>query len=314
MYINSNASSNKLQPPAKGNKANSPESVSPTRIDHSNQSGKRKTLFFTLSGRAINGLFLLIVLAGNVYARVPATTIISITVTSAYTNASTQTFTATFGSTLTGLTTSNFSLLQTGVTGASITSVTGSGNTYTVTIDTGSGNGTIGVNLANATNLFPGISTTLPFTGGTTTVDKTAPTVTIGTPSVSTTTTGPVTYSVTYSDTNFNSSTLIASNISLNTTGTATGTVGLTGSGTSRTVTISSITGVGSLGISITAASATDLAGNSAPASSASTTFAVVIPGVNRYGQIATGTDAVDKNGRIGGTPTINLNGQIGVH
>jgi len=240
------------------------------------------------------------------------TTITSMTAASAYTNALSQTFTATFADAVTGLTTSNFSLTQTGVSGASITSVTGSGTTYTVTVNNGTGDGTIGLNLDNATNLSPGISTTLPFTGGTTTVDKTAPTVTIGAPSLSTTTTGPVTYSVTYADANFNSSTMIASNITLNTTGNATGTIGLTGSGTSYTVTLSSISGVGSLGISIAAATATDLAGNSAPASSALTTFAVVaapIPGVNRYGQITIGADGVDKYGRIGGTPKVNKNG-----
>ena len=243
--------------------------------------------------------------------RLGVTTITSITPASAYTNGSSQTFTATFADAVTGLTTSNFSLTQTGVTGASITSVTGSGTTYTVTVNTGTGDGTIGVNLANATNLSLGISTTLPFAGGTTTVDKTAPTVTIGTPSLSTTTTGPVTYSVPYADANFSASTLTTSNITLNATGTATGTIGLTGSGTSYTVTLSSITGVGSLGISIAAATATDLAGNSAPASSASTTFTVTtpIPGVNRYGQITTGADAVDKYGRIGGTPKVNKNG-----
>ena len=67
---------------------------------------------------------------------------------------------------------------------------------------------------------------------------------------------GPITYTVTYADANFNSSTLAAANITLNKTGTANGTVGVSGTGLTRTVTISGITGDGSLGISIVAGTA----------------------------------------------------------
>jgi uncharacterized delta-60 repeat protein len=109
-------------------------------------------------------------------------------------------------------------------------------------------------------------------------VDTTAPTVSIGSPSASTATTGPVTYTVTYADANFNASTLANGNITLNKTGDANGTVAVTGSGLTRTVTISSITGSGTLGISIAAGTASDLAGNTAPAAGPSTTFTVVIP------------------------------------
>jgi len=58
-------------------------------------------------------------------------------------------------------------------------------------------------------------------------------------------------------------------------TGTANATVGVSGSGTTRTVTLSSITGDGTLGISIAAGTATDTAGNSAPAAGPSATFTV---------------------------------------
>jgi len=59
-------------------------------------------------------------------------------------------------------------------------------------------------------------------------------------------------------------------------TGTANGTISVSGSGTSvRTVTISSITGNGRLGISIAAGTASDTAGNLAPAMSLSTMFTV---------------------------------------
>jgi hypothetical protein len=80
---------------------------------------------------------------------------------------------------------------------------------------------------------------------------------------------------VTYADTNFNSSTLAVGNITLNLSGTATGSVVVTGSGLTRTVTISSITGDGTIGISLAAATASDLAGNSAAAAGPSGTSSV---------------------------------------
>jgi len=105
-----------------------------------------------------------------------STTINSIAATSTYSNASSIQFTATFAASITGLSASNFSLSATGaVSGASVASVTGSGTTYTITVNTGTGDGTIGLNLSNATGLTSGISTSLPFTGGTTTIDKTPP-------------------------------------------------------------------------------------------------------------------------------------------
>ncbi len=106
-------------------------------------------------------------------------------------------------------------------------------------------------------------------------IDTTAPTISIGAPSVPATKSGPVTYTVTYADTFFNTSTLIVTNITLNSTGNATGSVGVTGSGLTRSVTISSITGNGTLGISIAAGTASDTAGNLAPAAGPSTTFIV---------------------------------------
>ena len=113
------------------------------------------------------------------------------------------------------------------------------------------------------------------FTGQVYTIDNTAPTISIGSPSASYAAGGPVTYTVTYADANFNSSTLAAANITLNATGTASGTISVSGSGLTRTVTISSITGNGTLGISIAAGTASDLAGNLAPAAGPSATFTV---------------------------------------
>src|SRR5206468_1405391 len=73
----------------------------------------------------------------------------------------------------------------------------------------------------------------------------------------------------------FSSSTLSAGNITLNATGDATAAVGVSGTGTTRTVTLSTITGTGTLGISIAAGTATDTAGNTAPAAGPSTAFTV---------------------------------------
>ncbi len=107
-------------------------------------------------------------------------------------------------------------------------------------------------------------------------IDNTPPAITIDPPSASATSTMPVTYNVTYSDATFNYSSLSLSDITLNTTGTANGTVGLSGSGTSYTVTISDITGQGTLGISIGANTAYDIPGNAALASGPSSTFNVI--------------------------------------
>lgn len=101
----------------------------------------------------------------------------------------------------------------------------------------------------------------------------TPPSVTIGSPSVNRTKTGPVLFAVAY--TNATAVTLTAANVTLNATGTASGTVSVSGSGTSaRTVTVSSTTGKGTLGISIGPDTATN-ANGSAPAPPPSATFNV---------------------------------------
>jgi gliding motility-associated-like protein len=200
-------------------------------------------------------------------------------VTSTPTSAGSVQYTATFLGPTAGLTTNNFVLATTGsISGASITSVSGSGATYTVTVNTGTGDGTIGLNLANATGLTPGIITPLAFAGQTYTFDRTGPAIAISNPSDSTILSGTgkkVTYTVTYSDPNFNTSTLSASNITLNPTGSATGTISVSGSGATYTVSISNVTGSGSLGFSVAAGTALDSLGNMAPAAGPSPTFLV---------------------------------------
>ncbi|MCL2341794.1 MAG: hypothetical protein FWC53_01740, partial [Firmicutes bacterium] len=106
--------------------------------------------------------------------------------------------------------------------------------------------------------------------------DTVAPTILISAPSSALVKNGAsVTYTVTYYDDNFSSSTLSVANITLNKTGTANGTVAVSGTGNTRTVTISNVTGDGTLGISIAAGTATDTLGNAAPAAGPSATFTV---------------------------------------
>jgi hypothetical protein len=105
----------------------------------------------------------------------------------------------------------------------------------------------------------------------------TYPTISIGAPSAESTTSGPVSYTITYGDAN--DITLANDDITLNKMGTADGTVTVTGSGLEeRTVTISDITGNGTLGISIAAGTATDIDDNTAPAVGPSATFDVGVP------------------------------------
>jgi hypothetical protein len=149
-----------------------------------------------------------------------------------------------------------------------------SATVYTYAYTVGTGDGTATVALSTGTDLAGNVVTATP-TSGTFTVDNTPPTISISAPSAALTRSGPITYTVTYADTNFNTSTLATGNIILNTTGTVHDSSAVTGSGLTRTVTISGITGDGTMGISIAAGTATDLAGNSAPAAGSSATFTV---------------------------------------
>ncbi|MCE9563947.1 MAG: IPT/TIG domain-containing protein, partial [Planctomycetes bacterium] len=166
----------------------------------------------------------------------------------------------------------------TNFTGATVVTVGGVAATSVVVV---SATSITAVTPAHAAGLVDVIVTTPGGPSATSAADKfnydsTGPTVTIGTPSAATTATGPVTYTITYADANFNASTLTAANVTLNKTGTANGIVSVdSGTGTTRTVTISGITGDGTLGISLAAGTANDTAGNQAPAAGPSTTFVV---------------------------------------
>lgn len=113
-------------------------------------------------------------------------------------------------------------------------------------------------------------------------VDAVAPTITISDPSPTVTTTGPVEFTVTYADSSMNAVTLASTDITLNRTSTADGTISVTGTGWTRTVTISDITGHGTLGISIASGTASDTFANPAPAAGPSATVTVnLLPAIS---------------------------------
>ncbi|WP_316831924.1 MBG domain-containing protein [Pedobacter aquatilis] len=115
----------------------------------------------------------------NVTVTIPATVTSLVRAGSNPTNASSVPYTVTFDKSISGITTSNFSITTTStLAGAAISSVSGSGSTYTVTVNTGTGSGNLTLNLANATGITPSISTSLPFAGETYTIDRIEPSVT----------------------------------------------------------------------------------------------------------------------------------------
>jgi gliding motility-associated-like protein len=150
-----------------------------------------------------------------------------------------------------------------------------------VTLGSGTGQGALSYSWSYHTQY-----NTIAFGSGTSSIifDNIAPTASISAPSaniVGGTGTSSVSYTVTYADANFGSSNLTASGITLHTTGTATGTVGVSGSGTTYTVTISNISGNGTLGISVGAGYAVDLAGNTEASGAGPSSTVTVVPNVS---------------------------------
>ena len=173
------------------------------------------------------------------------------------------------------LSSGHITLNKTGTANGNV-SVSGTGTaSRTVTISSIMGTGTLGISIA-AASANDTAGNTAPAAGPSATfeVDNTAPSVSIGVPSASSTASGPITYTVMYGGAT--TITLSSADVTLIKTGTADGTVSVTGSGSgSRTVTISSITGSGSLGISIAAGTAFDVARHAAPAAGPSEVFVV---------------------------------------
>lgn len=184
------------------------------------------------------------------------------------TNAVNLDFLVTFSEAVTGVDTGNFSLAVTGsVAGANVTSVTGSGTTRTVTVARGTGEGDMELELSSAapaiTDALSNALTATFNSGEAYTIDLTPPGISIATPTPASTNNGPVQFVVTYMD--FTNITLAAGDITLTGTGGVTGDVAIINAvPNERTVVVSNLVGLGTLGISIAAGTATDFAGNAA--------------------------------------------------
>ena len=148
--------------------------------------------------------------------------------------------------------------------------VSGSGTTYALTLTGTSGDGRAAFTIPE--DVVDGGNSASTSLDNVVDYDATAPGITLGAPSASTTATGPVSFTVTYGGAT--AVTLGTSDITLN--GTPTAQVSVTGTGTIlRVVTLSGILGYGPLGISIAAGTASDAAGNPASAAGPSVTFDV---------------------------------------
>ena len=173
------------------------------------------------------------------------------------------------------LTSADVTLNRSGTADGTVT-VTGSGMTSrTVTISNITGSGTLGISIAANTATDAAANQTLAAgPSATFDVDSAPPTIAIGNPSTTLTSGGPVTYTVTYDSAA--AVNLTSGDITLEKVGTANGTVSVTGAGnTTRTVTVSNITGDGELAISIAAVTAIDIMGNVALATGPSASFSV---------------------------------------
>ena len=195
---------------------------------------------------------------------------LAITPASGQTNANSITFTFQFSESVSGFVANDVTV--TNGTKGTFTRV--DGDTYTLVVNP-TAEGTVGISVANNAARDSATNGSVAATASIL-VDRAVPTVVIGAPSKSRTQFDPVTFPLTFADANFDISTLTASDVTLNTTGTATGTVSVdSGSGTARTVTISNISGEGTLGISLSEGTARDKAGNLVAAAGPSATFSV---------------------------------------
>ncbi|MBI2601436.1 MAG: hypothetical protein HYW48_00120 [Deltaproteobacteria bacterium] len=178
----------------------------------------------------------------------------------------------------TQLSLSDVSLNTTG--GASCTAaISGSGSTRTVSLTSCTGNGSVAISLAAGTatdsagNSAIAVGPSVGFT-----VDNTVPGISISSPSASLAKNGEtVSFTVTYSDTYLSTINLLASHVTVNTSGTASCSGKTIVDGTSSTpgVQLSGCTGDGTISITVSAAHAIDLAGNSDAGAGPSSSFTV---------------------------------------
>ncbi len=170
---------------------------------------------------------------------------------------------------------SDLVITHTGTANAGAT-IAGGPASYTVTVTgiTGDGSFTLAVSTESDVGDGGGTFVSSSVTSEAVTIDNTPPTPVIGAPSADLTRSGPVTYTITYTDAA--SVNLQVDDVTLNMTGTATGTLAVSdGMTATPTVTLSSISGDGTLGIRIGAETADDTADLLAEAAGPSATFQV---------------------------------------
>jgi hypothetical protein len=153
--------------------------------------------------------------------------------------------------------------------------ITGGPTIFTATVEGLSGDGsfTVAVDLAGSVTDLAGNALASSVTSDPVVIDTVPPDISIGPPSEAITGVGPVTYIVSYTDAD--AITLSPADVVLNASGAVNAIIGVSGAGNDRTVTLSSITGDGSLGISILPGTASDSLGNLAEAAGPSAVFTV---------------------------------------
>jgi len=178
------------------------------------------------------------------------------------TKAGTVQYTVTFSQSVTGVDASDFTLAAVGVTGANITAVQAvdpaNPSVYTVTVNTGTGDGSLGLNLADNDTIANSLGVVLggtgsgngSFTGQAYTLIKSSPVVSsIALVNPSPTASSAVNYTVTFNQdvTGVDSAdfALTASGLS------GVGITGVTGSGKTYTVAVTTGSGSGSLGLNL---------------------------------------------------------------
>jgi beta-lactamase superfamily II metal-dependent hydrolase/DNA/RNA endonuclease YhcR with UshA esterase domain len=189
----------------------------------------------------------------------------------ATTNLASVHYTVTFSQSVTGVDSGDFALTTTGVSGASVGGVSGSGTTWTITVNSGSGDGTIRLDVVDDDSIVSGTAVPLGgagagngnfTTGEVYTIDKTAPAVTsVVRAGANPTNAASVDFTVTFSE----SVTGVANGDFAITAGGVTGAsvTGVTGSGATRTVSVNTGSGDGTLRLDVvTGGTIIDPAGN----------------------------------------------------
>jgi len=207
----------------------------------------------------------------NITINRPTTTVTSINRSaSTPTNAGSVAWTVVFTNPLSGLTASNFSLVNGGLGGTpAITAVSPVGGApvtnWTVTASTGAGDGTLSLNLVNDTGLDHSLSN-LTFSGQIYTIDRTAPTVTIDQAAgqADPTSSAPANFTVVFSEPVIG---FDGADVTLSGTAGATTAV-VTGGPTTYNVAVGGITSSGTVIASIPANIASDAASNGVAAAS----------------------------------------------